>query len=983
MSYIIPAPLIYQQLANAGGVANISPDLNAVIVGPCYNVVKYDGTSAASIVATAATNVSGDAVAGNGTTTIVDNEVNNTFELPSQKVGQTLDMESLKVYFNDAKVKTLQSGFTAEARGSTTPATVLPSASGTATDGSMVIQNVTNASLLFYVDDSVSVTGIGVAGATVSATTITAVTANSVTIAVAAEVDAAAAVITKNALAYGKAVTVSGSSTLTNVVNAALFSVGDPIVIEGGDTGGIADLSVNILSLVVGATAAASSIVVSAPLGASKPSGTEIRKMVNRTIYTDDNRNLLSIVKETETGNSTAGSPVISAVASASTKFFPFDPVIVTGVGPSGDNLETTVVSADATTVTLNDTATTPASGISIIKKYSAYSKVTAAADSEILADVTHADQFSVGDEVTVVGGLGSSDLIANIVSVGSLTVVLSVAVPVNGSLAIYKNTINILNTTSASLRVEDGDTVVIAYTDTNAVDRTFTSTIMERVVTNNIIGSFRISDLLPADCPGGIVNVTFIKTYNNQLVPSTQYDSTVTAAEGTLIVLPTPELVYGVVQTADVHIGYRALRTDIQNTIITITSADEIVGELGVVTDENPLALGVLLALTNAQTQVLALGVSSDDLLGYQDALDTLESAKVYSMVPLTQELGIITAFRAQAVTLSTPVEAAWRMALLSTAIPTTQDIGNYNADLVNSNGGNNTITLVTGKYILSASNATFISDGVKAGDLVHIVSATSATSQVGAVQVKTVINNQQVEIMATDTATAVTYYITRNLTKAQQADYVAANSTALGSNRAVHCPNTAGVVVDGVVKYLPGYYFMCGLAGLIAGLPSQQGLTNIAMAGFEDVKMSNFYFTSAQMKQMAAAGTFLVVQEEQGSIPYIRHELTTDMSVYYYREIQAVKNWDYISYFYYDILKSFIGKWNITPDSLTTLRQSITSGARLLQSRKLPKIGAPLVDFAIVKLIQDPDMVDNVICELNIQMPTTMNYISLYLIV
>ena len=156
-----------------------------------------------------------------------------------------------------------------------------------------------------------------------------------------------------------------------------------------------------------------------------------------------------------------------------------------------------------------------------------------------------------------------------------------------------------------------------------------------------------------------------------------------------------------------------------------------------------------------------------------------------------------------------------------------------------------------------------------------------------------------------------------------------------------------------------------------------------NIALAGFVDVSFSNFYFTRAQMDVMAAAGTLLIIQDTQGSIPYIRHELTTDMTVLQYREIQQVKNWDYLSYFFHDIMSGFIGKWNITPDSLNTLRQTLDSGAILLKGRKLPRVGAPLTDYTIASIAQDAVNLDNVNVSMNIKMPTVLNYLNLYLIV
>ena len=52
MAYIRPSVLVYQELQNAGGVANVTPDLGTVIVGPLFNVVRVDPLSPTSVQST-------------------------------------------------------------------------------------------------------------------------------------------------------------------------------------------------------------------------------------------------------------------------------------------------------------------------------------------------------------------------------------------------------------------------------------------------------------------------------------------------------------------------------------------------------------------------------------------------------------------------------------------------------------------------------------------------------------------------------------------------------------------------------------------------------------------------------------------------------------------------------------------------------------------------------------------------------------------
>jgi hypothetical protein len=734
MSYVVPSILVYQQLANAGGVANITPDLRACIIGPCYNVLTYDGTSIAAITLTRATDVSGQPGS------ITNNQINNVFNLPNQKVGQNLDEASLSVYLNNIVVNTMSTMVTAAA-------------------GS-------------------------------------------------------------NELKYSS-LTISGAKAVL------------------GET---------------------------------------------------------------------------------------------------------------------------------------------------ILTAVTSINKIVAGDFVTISFSGGDDPVKAQVTDVDILTgeVTLNVAMPVSDlSVTITKDPLNNFNTVSGTLRAEAGDAVVIDYINASSEVKSFSSTVSEVIEVDNIVTSLKLADILPSDVVSGLVTLNVRKNYNNLLLPTASYDSSTTGATGQVTIFPEPHLVYGIVVTTDVHIQYRALRTDLAGSIKNIANPNDIEGTLGVITDQNPLALGVQLAMANTIGEISAIGVASLDLQGYLVALDLAQGSRLYALVPLTTSLDVLTSFQQHVDQMSTPEQAHWRIALVNSEIPTTKSVGIYNKDSVNTNNGDNTITEVGGNYILTATNASFLSDGMVPGDVIHITDGVGSPSPVGSHTVTTILNNQQVMIEATAVATGVKYYASRILTKAQQAEFVAGISSAFTDKRVLHTPNIAGVIVNGVTKYLPGYYFMCGVAGLIAGLPSQAGLTNIAMAGFVDCQMSNFYFTRDQMSTMSSAGTFLVVQENQGSIPYIRHELTTDMSVYYYRELMAVKNLDFLSYFFYDILKGFPGRWNITPDSLNTLRQTIKAGGSLLQGKKLPKIGPPLLDFSIKRLEQDPDNIDNVIAEVPVKMPTVMNYVSLYLIV
>lgn len=608
----------------------------------------------------------------------------------------------------------------------------------------------------------------------------------------------------------------------------------------------------------------------------------------------------------------------------------------------------------------------------------------SATAGSAVVTGVTSPTQLNPGDVVSVAGaGAAAAALVSTIVSISGGNVTLAdLAVTTAAGAAITRTSFNNLNSASSTLRVEAGDSVVITYGST-----VVSTQVLSLTAVGNTVTAIKTTDVLPVGVTPPLT-VSVRKSFNNLLLPvsynaHTNYSLASVTVDGSVVINPLPAVTYGTVVSGNVHIPYKALRTDLGGSVLDINNVDEQVGVLGAATDENPLALGVELALANTTGRIKAVAVSSNDLSGYLQALDLMENNRVYALVPLTQSVDILSAFQVHAEQMSTPENAAWRIALLNTAVPSVKYIGQFSPDLVNANSGNNAVTLVGSDFVLNSSNSQFISDGVVPGDVVKVTAHTAAAQVVTSMTVLTVLSNQQLIVGAPIALAAVSFYVQRNLSRTQQADAIAAASTTFGSHRVIHVqPDLVGVIVDGTTKYLPGYYLCCAISGLVSGLPSQQSLTNIGIAGVVDLKHSNFYFTRAQLSTISASGTLLLAQESQGTIPYVRHSLTTDMTVLQYRELSVVKDIDFLSYFFHDILKGLIGKYNIVPETLQILRTTIIAGAELLKGKKLPKIGAPLVSYQIKTLKQDPVNKDQVIIEMPVELPFPLNYVNLYLI-
>ena len=456
------------------------------------------------------------------------------------------------------------------------------------------------------------------------------------------------------------------------------------------------------------------------------------------------------------------------------------------------------------------------------------------------------------------------------------------------------------------------------------------------------------------------------------------------------------------------VYIAYQADRADLSGRVLTINDTTDLVDQLGEVNSSNPLAYGVSLALANSggtSVHAIALDPSISESLGHTQATELAQAQRIHQLVPLTQQLSIHATYLTHASAMSTPESGNWRAAMTNCAIPTEDYLYGQPGS---SDGSDDDIypdllksgTLAGADVTLSRGESAPL---VFPGD--YIVAAVEGTDAYGETIFTytysddiTSISGSNVVLDSADwfnedgsagtapPADGVTgfiyFYIARPATKQGQAEWVASQAETWSSNRMWMFPGDVLIPNEnGLDEELPGYYLMAGLAGFISGTPAQQPITSIAIAGISDLLHGNFYFTEAQMNIMAEKGTLLYAQNAQGTTPFCRHGLTTDVSILEYREILKVKNWDFLSYYYKDILDPFIGTWNITPDTIQTIRQTVISASEALLIRKLPKIGAPLLSYDITTLEQSTTSADAIDLIMGVAIVNPNNYTNVHL--
>lgn len=319
--------------------------------------------------------------------------------------------------------------------------------------------------------------------------------------------------------------------------------------------------------------------------------------------------------------------------------------------------------------------------------------------------------------------------------------------------------------------------------------------------------------------------------------------------------------------------------------------------------------------------------------------------------------------------------------------------------------------------------ANGTFIDAGILPGDFLELPtdpdSPTTFTTSVKLV-IATIVSNQRVRIVNNGSNTALvntelphgvsrvapispiattatlTYRVTRALDKTGQVTELISVAQSLKSRRAVivwpDLVDVAGLTDGSLPRAVasvhapatsqPGFFLACAVGGLLASLPSHQGITNMGIAGISKIYNANTYFDDRQMTQISNGGWLLFQQDTPSALPYIIHQLTTDPSTLEFGEISLVKNFDFVSLFFSDILDDFLGIWNINPETLQFIRAAIDAGIENLKLRRKVRIGAPILSGRITSLAESTSSADRIEAYVEIDFPKPLNTIGLHLI-
>lgn len=188
---------------------------------------------------------------------------------------------------------------------------------------------------------------------------------------------------------------------------------------------------------------------------------------------------------------------------------------------------------------------------------------------------------------------------------------------------------------------------------------------------------------------------------------------------------------------------------------------------------------------------------------------------------------------------------------------------------------------------------------------------------------------------------------------------------------------PDKATMVLsDGSYHELDAPFIAAAYAGLEASLPVQQSKTRAKITIFNELK--GLKMTRSQKNALAEKGVMILEQPfGPGTDIIIRHQLTTDMTNAQTRENSLLGITDYCSKYLRTSVEQYIGKYNITPDTISRVKGSLSSALSQLTNDGV------IISGVIKSIAQDVNNPDSLLVEVEILPPYPCNYIKITLYV
>lgn len=541
-----------------------------------------------------------------------------------------------------------------------------------------------------------------------------------------------------------------------------------------------------------------------------------------------------------------------------------------------------------------------------------------------------------------------------------------------------------------ATATIQVDDYIDLTYTDGDTV-LTYSSAIQE---VSSDGKTLTLKRNLPSPDGGATVTAVVKRPTKEDAIIESQF---ITANEDAVTIKKDVKVSTAVTDTAaqvvsaTVYLSYRALRRDIANDFLTITSQSNAEAKIGKVNINNPMSVAAsLIASAVSDMSYRILPIETDDANGYRQALDILSTNEdIYVIVPLTNDKDVVSAYASHCTTLSEPEKSKWRIVYASQEMPSTKV-------MVEINDGQ----LVKGStdtecYIKDTANGMFVTNNARVTDFVDIYNASNSYQY--SLQIIEVLNESVVTCSTTkwmrtsegyseleDKVTvasqeAVKYEVVRVLDTQGVADAISGIAESFKNKRLrLVYPDTIMLNINSVSEMVPSYYLCVTLGAMRAGYPPHQGFSTIGLSGISRVLRANNMFSDDQLADMAGNGVFWVVQDTPEELPYVLYQTTTDNTQLETAEDSCVAVVDYASRYLKINLKNVLGRYNVNTISVNYVKTVINSVLDDMTSTSYQYIGPILTGAELLSVETEGDKIKPTV---HIEIPYPVNGVDVTL--
>lgn len=541
-----------------------------------------------------------------------------------------------------------------------------------------------------------------------------------------------------------------------------------------------------------------------------------------------------------------------------------------------------------------------------------------------------------------------------------------------------------------ATANIQVDDYIDLTYTDGDTV-LTYSSAIQE---VSSDGKTLTLKRNLPSPDGGATVTAVVKRPTKEDAIIESQF---ITADEDAVTIDKSVKVSTAVTDTAaqvvsaTVYLSYRALRRDIANDFLTITSQSNAEAKIGSVNINNPMSVAAsLIASAVSDMSYRILPIETDDANGYRQALDILSTNEdIYVIVPLTNDKDVVSAYASHCTTLSEPEKSKWRIMYASQEMPSTKVMVEINdGQLVEGSTANEC-------YIKDTANGMFVTNNARVTDFVDIYNASNSYQY--SLQILEVLNESVVTCSTTkwmrtsegyseledkvtvSTQEAVKYEVVRVLDTQGVAEAISGIADSFKNKRLrLVYPDTIMLNINSVSEMVPSYYLCVTLGAMRAGYPPHQGFSTIGLSGISRVLRANNMFSDDQLADMAGNGVFWVVQDTPEELPYVLYQTTTDNTQLETAEDSCVAVVDYASRYLKINLKKVLGRYNVNTISVNYVKTVINSVLDDMTSTSYQYIGPILTGAELLSVETEGDKVKPTV---HIEIPYPVNGVDVTL--